>query len=152
MITSSHLPPAQARGPVAFSAGNISHNQRDRPFAVMQATMTAVYGKAGIAADRPSALARSLLTGQAPEVGGDEPGYLLVELAGLGRTSVDRVVKLGPDDGQALALHRGALPRRQRQHGLQGGGRGVERARPEPRDGQVGVREHLAPAAVLLAG
>jgi hypothetical protein len=41
--------------------------------------------------------------------------------------------------------------RRQGEHGLQGRDRGVQRSRPQPRDGQVGVREHLAPAAVPLA-
>ena len=82
---------------------------------------------AGLPFVRPcgSVLPYPLLTRQTSEVGGDERGYLLVEAAGLGRVAVDRVAELSPDHRQPLALHRGALPRGQRQHGFQGGGRGL---------------------------
>ena len=118
-----------------------------RPFAVMQATMTA---------DLRPARHQRLSMPQWPDQANfrarrerTRPG--LVEPAGGGRAPVDRVGQLGPDDGQALSLYRRALARRQRQDGLQGRDRGVERAGPQPRDGQVGVREHLALAAVVLA-
>ena len=99
-----------------------------------------VYASGGMSSARPFS---------APA--GSEPGQLLIEPAGGGRAPVDRVGQLGPDDRQALSLYRGALARWQGQHRLQGRDRGVERAGPHPRDGRVGVREHLALSAVVLA-
>ena len=60
--------------------------------------------------------------------------------------------QLRADDGQALPLHGRARGWGQGQHRGQGIGRGVERARAEPGQGEFGPGQHLALAAVLLAG
>src|SRR5689334_22440970 len=92
-----------------------------------------------------------VLSRQTSEFRGAERGQLLVQAAGPGRAEIARPGQSGPQHGEALALARRALARWQGQHGLQGRDRGVQRTRPQPRDGQVGMREHPAPAAVLLA-